>query len=232
MEWLEYRLHPWSTFVVLPAFALADAGVHLDGGMLRDAAGSRVTIGVVLGLVVGRSIGILGAAWSATRTGLAVLPDGTTHGHVVGVAVLAGMGFSVSMFVTELAFTDPGLADQARVGVFAASLVAGRPARPSSDGWRGARPPSGDAHQPTAPSTSSRIRSAWPLWRASSSITGTETQRNETGSPAPPPQATSSSGPEPPTGRAPGPVRSPLVAGSSSPVAGKSLDGIPREVVA
>jgi NhaA family Na+:H+ antiporter len=125
LEWLEYRLHPWSTFVVLPLFALANAGVHLSSGMLGDAATSRVTAGVVAGLLVGKTVGIVGAAWLATRARIAVLPEGTTLGQVAGVAVLAGIGFTVSLFVTELAFTDAALADQARVGVFVASIAAG-----------------------------------------------------------------------------------------------------------
>jgi NhaA family Na+:H+ antiporter len=125
VEWLEHRLHPWSTFLVLPAFALANAGVHLSRSMLSEAASSRVTAGVVIGLVVGKALGILGASWLATRCGLAILPEGADLGAVAGVAVLAGIGFTVSLFVTELAFTDHAVADQARVGVFAASIVAG-----------------------------------------------------------------------------------------------------------
>ncbi len=93
--------------------------------MLADAASSRVTAGVIVGLVAGKALGILGASWLATRTGLAVLPEGSTLRAVGGVAVLAGIGFTVSLFVTELAFTDATLADQARVGVFVASIVAG-----------------------------------------------------------------------------------------------------------
>jgi NhaA family Na+:H+ antiporter len=125
VEWLEYRLHPWTTYAVLPLFALANSGVRLSGSMLADAATSRVTAGVVVGLLVGKTAGILAASWAATRMGLAVLPVGTDFRAIAGMAVLASIGFTVSLFVTELAFTDPVLADQARVGVFAASLVGG-----------------------------------------------------------------------------------------------------------
>jgi NhaA family Na+:H+ antiporter len=125
LEWLEYRLHPWSTFAVLPLFALANAGVRLSAGMLGDAASSRVTAGVVVGLLVGKTLGIAGAVWLASRARLVALPDGASLAHVAGVGVLAGIGFTVSLFVTELAFTDPTVADEARVGVFAASIVAG-----------------------------------------------------------------------------------------------------------
>jgi NhaA family Na+:H+ antiporter len=125
VEWLEYRLHPWSTYAILPGFALANAGVRLSGSTLADAATSRVTAGVVLGLVVGKMVGILVGAWAAVRAGVAVLPDEVSFRSLGGVAVLAGIGFTVSLFVTELAFTDHDLADQARVGVFAGSLLAG-----------------------------------------------------------------------------------------------------------
>jgi Na+/H+ antiporter NhaA len=125
LEWLQHRLHPWSTFAVLPLFALANAGIDLSGGMLRDSVSSRVTLGVVAGLVVGKAIGVAGAAWLAQATGLVRLPEGTHHRQLFGVALLAGIGFTVSLFVTELAFTDAAVADEARVGVFVASLVAG-----------------------------------------------------------------------------------------------------------
>jgi NhaA family Na+:H+ antiporter len=125
LEWLEYRLHPWSTYLVLPVFALANAGVHLSRGMLSDSTTSRITAGVVAGLVLGKPIGIIGAVWLGSRARLAALPDGTTLAHISGVAVLAGIGFTVSLFVTELAFPGNGLADEARVGVFFGSIVAG-----------------------------------------------------------------------------------------------------------
>jgi Na+:H+ antiporter, NhaA family len=122
---LEDRFHPWSTFLVLPLFALANAGVHLDGATLRDATTSRVAIGVAVGLVVGKAVGVAGAVGLARASGLARLPAGATARQVGGVAVLAGIGFTVSLFVTELAFADDGRADQARIGILAASIVAG-----------------------------------------------------------------------------------------------------------
>jgi NhaA family Na+:H+ antiporter len=125
VEWLEYRLHPWSTYVILPVFALANAGVRLSGSTLADAATSRVTAGVVVGLLVGKTVGIVGVVWAAVRTRVVALPEGTTFTSLAGVAVLAGIGFTVSLFVTELAFSDHALADQARVGVFVASVLAG-----------------------------------------------------------------------------------------------------------
>jgi len=124
-ERLEAVLHPWSAFVVLPLFALAWAGVPLGADALRDAAGSPVTLGVVLGLVGGKLVGVTAGTWLAVRLGLGVLPAGVRWPHVAGVAGLAGIGFTVSVFVSSLAFDDPGLVDEARVGIVAASLAAG-----------------------------------------------------------------------------------------------------------
>jgi NhaA family Na+:H+ antiporter len=125
LEWLELRLHPWSTFLVLPLFALANAGIRLDRDLLRAAATSRITYGVVLGLVVGKAVGITAATWLARVTRIGRLPDGTTNGHIVGVGIVAGVGFTVALFVTELAFDDPALAAEGRVGVLVASVLAG-----------------------------------------------------------------------------------------------------------
>lgn len=124
-ERLEAVMHPWSAFVVLPLFALAWAGVPLDGDALRAAADSPVTLGVVLGLVGGKLAGVTLGTWAAVRLGLGDLPAGIRWPHVAGVAGLAGIGFTVSVFVSSLAFGDPGLVDEARVGIVAASLAAG-----------------------------------------------------------------------------------------------------------
>lgn len=123
-ERLEDGLHPWASYVVVPIFALANAGIPLSGAALVDAAASPVTVGVVLGLVVGKTIGVLGAIALAVRLGLSDLPVGVTRRHIVGMAALAGIGFTVSLFVTGLAFDDPALQDEAKTGVFVASLVA------------------------------------------------------------------------------------------------------------
>jgi NhaA family Na+:H+ antiporter len=123
-ERLGGALHPWTTCVVLPVFALANAGIALSGGTLRDAASSRVTLGVVVGLVVGKAVGISAFAWAAVRLRLARLPDDVSWGHLVGMAALAGVGFTVSLFVAALAYGDPALQDQAKIGVLAASVLA------------------------------------------------------------------------------------------------------------
>lgn len=122
---LEAALHPWTSFVVVPVFALANAGVRLSGEALRGALASRVTLGVFVGLVVGKTVGISVAALGAARLRLASLPAGADRSDVVGTAAVAGIGFTVSLFITELAFVDRGLVDEAKVGILAASVVAG-----------------------------------------------------------------------------------------------------------
>jgi NhaA family Na+:H+ antiporter len=124
MEWLEHTLHPWTSLVVVPVFALANAGVVVSTSALGEAASSPVTWGVVLGLVVGKTAGITAAAWLGCRLGLAVLPTGARWSQLVGVAALGGIGFTVSLFVTGLAFDDPRLVEEAKVGVLASSLLA------------------------------------------------------------------------------------------------------------
>jgi NhaA family Na+:H+ antiporter len=125
VAWLEHLLHPWTTFAIVPLFALANAGVVLSASALSDALASRITYGVVVGLVVGKLVGISLFAWLAVRFKVGTLPDGVGWPSLVGVAAVAGIGFTVSIFVTGLAFTDPGLQDQAKIGILAASLVAG-----------------------------------------------------------------------------------------------------------
>jgi NhaA family Na+:H+ antiporter len=124
-ELLEHRLHPWTSFGVVPLFALANAGVSLDADTLADAAGSRITWGVVTGLVAGKVLGILGAVALGRRLGLGHLGDDVGARHVLGVALVAGIGFTVSLFVADLAFADDALLAEAKLGVLAASLVAG-----------------------------------------------------------------------------------------------------------
>lgn len=123
-ERLQRRLHPWTAFAVVPAFALANAGVALSGSTLRDAAGSAVTLGVVLGLVAGKSLGVAGAIWLACRVGVARLPDGIRQRHVLGMASVAGIGFTVSLFIAQLAFDDPAAVEQATIGILVGSLLA------------------------------------------------------------------------------------------------------------
>jgi NhaA family Na+:H+ antiporter len=122
-ERLQRVLHPWSAYLVVPVFGLANAGVRLDAEALRAAATSTVTIGVAVGLVVGNTLGITGAATLAIRTGLGRLPGRVRWGHLVGGAVLAGIGVTISLFIAELAF-EGAMREQAKIGILAGSLVA------------------------------------------------------------------------------------------------------------
>jgi NhaA family Na+:H+ antiporter len=122
-ERLEHRLVPWTTFLVVPVFALANAGVRLDGALDAADAGT-VALAVGLGLVVGKLVGVLGASWCAVRTGRCALPSGVTWPQLAGAAALAGIGFTVSLFVAGLAFDEAGLTTAAEVGILGGSLVA------------------------------------------------------------------------------------------------------------
>ena len=122
---LEYLLHPWSSFLIVPLFALANAGVRFGGVDIVDALTSPVALGVALGLLVGKIVGISTFTAVAVRLGWGRLPRHTTWTHIFGLAALAGVGFTVSLFVTGLAFRDPLLTDLAKIGIFAGSGVAG-----------------------------------------------------------------------------------------------------------
>jgi NhaA family Na+:H+ antiporter len=121
---LEGLLHPWSAFVFVPLFALANSGVSLSGETIREAASAPVTYGVVLGLLVGKPVGVVGAVFIATRLGVGSLAFGVTWPHILGASLLAGIGFTMSLFITGLAFEDPGLAGDAKVAILSASVIA------------------------------------------------------------------------------------------------------------
>ena len=123
-ERLQEWLHPWSAYVVIPAFGLANAGVRLDAATLQHAAASPVTLGIALALVLGNAAGITAASTLALRAHLGVLPGRVRYSHLFGGAVLAGVGFTISLFITDLAFSDPVLRDDAKIGILGGSLVA------------------------------------------------------------------------------------------------------------
>jgi NhaA family Na+:H+ antiporter len=122
LEQLEESLHPWVAFAVLPLFAFANAGVSLQGVSLAKLA-EPIPLGIALGLFPGKAIGILGATWLAVALGLAHRPDGASWAQIAGLAVLGGIGFTMSLFIGMLAFPDPAHAAQLRLGVLAGSLV-------------------------------------------------------------------------------------------------------------
>lgn len=124
-ERLEHALHPWTSFAVIPLFALANAGVSLAPSALRDAVGHPVAMGVFAGLLAGKIVGISGAAYLAVTLRLAELPTGVSWRQIVGVSALGGIGFTVSVFIAQLAFTDAATVGTAKISIFAASLLAG-----------------------------------------------------------------------------------------------------------
>jgi NhaA family Na+:H+ antiporter len=121
---LTLRLHPVVSFAVVPLFALANAGVALDADALRTAATSTVAIGIVLGLVAGKLVGVVGGTWLALRLPAASFSGGVRWGQVTGVASVAGIGFTIALFITELAFEDPVLRQDAKIGILFGSLLA------------------------------------------------------------------------------------------------------------
>jgi Na+:H+ antiporter, NhaA family len=123
-ERLEHLLHPVTSFVIVPVFALANAGMRITGDELAGPGAAAVAAGVAAGLLVGKAVGIAGASALAVRLGLARLPDGLAWRHIVGVGAVAGIGFTVALFITDLAFDDPHLQDAARVAILASSAVA------------------------------------------------------------------------------------------------------------
>ncbi|HET7461998.1 MAG TPA: Na+/H+ antiporter NhaA [Longimicrobium sp.] len=123
LQWIEHSLQPWVSFVIIPLFAFANAGVELKGE-LAQAFTSPVTLGVLLGLLVGKPLGITAFAWLATRLRVAALPAGCSWRALHAVSWLGGIGFTMSLFITGLAFTGEALVTDAKVGIFTASVAA------------------------------------------------------------------------------------------------------------
>ncbi|GFM36190.1 Na+/H+ antiporter NhaA [Desulfovibrio psychrotolerans] len=121
---LEHALVPWVAWVVMPIFALANAGVTLGEGTAA-ATTSAITLGVVFGLAVGKPVGVFFASFIMVKLGLCRLPDGVTWQHIAGTGFLAGIGFTMALFIAQLAFTDAAMLDLAKVGVLGASTLCG-----------------------------------------------------------------------------------------------------------
>jgi Na+:H+ antiporter, NhaA family len=122
---LEHALHPWVVFAIMPLFALANAGVVVVGGDFAAALLNPVSLGIVAGLVLGKQLGITLFAWLAVKSGVSELPHGVGWRHVYGAGWLAGIGFTMSLFISDLAFDDDQLVGAAKLGILVASLIAG-----------------------------------------------------------------------------------------------------------
>jgi len=122
-ERMQQLFHPWTSYVIVPLFALANAGVRLDGEVLRDALTSPVTIGIIVGLALGKPAGIMAASWLSTRRALGGFPLTVAWPSLWGAASVAGIGFTVSLFIAEIALHGTTL-EEAKVGILGASLLA------------------------------------------------------------------------------------------------------------
>ncbi|UER54318.1 Na+/H+ antiporter NhaA [Kineosporiaceae bacterium SCSIO 59966] len=122
-ERYQHLFHPWASYVVVPLFALANAGVAVDGDMLLGAVGSSITLGIVVGLVAGKLVGIVSASWLTSRSWLGGIPLSLTWPQLAGLATVAGIGFTVSLLLADIAFAGPELAE-AKIGILTASATA------------------------------------------------------------------------------------------------------------
>lgn len=125
LETLEHKLHPWSSFLVLPIFALANAGVSLGDGAIGRAMSSKLAWAIVVGLVIGKTLGISAFTLGAREAKIGPLPRAVNAGHVVGAGMLGGIGFTVALFIADLAFDSATLKAEAKIGILAGSVIAG-----------------------------------------------------------------------------------------------------------
>ena len=123
IEWFEHLLHPYTSFLIVPLFALANAGIELSGESLRNASTSAVAWGVFAGLFIGKPIGIVLAVIAARKSGLAETPEGTNLRTFIGVGSAAGIGFTVALFISDLAFTNPIHQADAKLAILVASVA-------------------------------------------------------------------------------------------------------------
>jgi NhaA family Na+:H+ antiporter len=121
---VETHLAPYVAFAIVPLFAFANAGLTVPDVALGELLTDPVVLGITLGLVLGKTVGIFGSAWLTVRTGLARYPEGMREGHLLGVSMTAGVGFTVAIFVANLAFTDPVLIERAKLAVMVGSVIA------------------------------------------------------------------------------------------------------------
>jgi NhaA family Na+:H+ antiporter len=125
IEWLEAKIHPWSSFVIVPLFAFANTGVAISSEMISDVWRSPVSWGIFLGLVIGKPLGVFAAVFAASKAKLCDFPTGSTKSSLVATGSAAGIGFTVAIFIAQLAFKDSALQDLAVIAVIVASVVSG-----------------------------------------------------------------------------------------------------------
>jgi NhaA family Na+:H+ antiporter len=125
LDRLVHVLHPWVSFVVIPVFAFANAGIRLTDADMRLMVSDPLPVGIALGLLIGKPAGILSCSWISTKLGFAEIPRGVTWPMMAGVALLAGIGFTMALFISDLAFQDPNLLMLSKVGIFAGSILSG-----------------------------------------------------------------------------------------------------------
>lgn len=124
LQKIEHALHPWVAFIIMPLFALANSGILISSDFFSSII-NPVTLGVTSGLIIGKFTGILLFTWIMVKTGIGVLPDQANWKHIMGIALLAGVGFTMSLFISGLAFKDPVFVQQAKYGILIASILAG-----------------------------------------------------------------------------------------------------------
>lgn len=124
LDEIQHSLHPFTSLLIVPLFALANAGIALHSEVLRETFTHSLAVAIAVALIAGKLIGITGTIGLVTRIGLGTLPEGVRRPHVVGVAALAGIGFTVSLFIAQLSFTDPTTVDVAKLGIFTGSITA------------------------------------------------------------------------------------------------------------
>jgi NhaA family Na+:H+ antiporter len=125
LQRLEFALHPWTTYVILPLFALGNAAVRLVGEDVRVLLATPVALGVLFGLVIGKPLGIAAMTWIATKTGVADLPESVGWTHILGAGLLGGIGFTMSLFISSIAFRDAAETTEAKIAILLASVIAG-----------------------------------------------------------------------------------------------------------
>ena len=123
VERIEHLLHPWSSYGILPLFALANAGLPIVLAEIVTQAGSEVSVAIFVSRIAGKLVGVSVGAWIALRLGVGVLPENVSWRHVAGLGFIASVGFTVPLFVATLAFETPALVDDAKLGILLATVV-------------------------------------------------------------------------------------------------------------